>query len=203
MRKSFAWLLAGLTILFIPAGAQAQQAVLFDGIVHEDGDREVLLVPTSVTADFYGLFGRFEFGLRDRVNIFGQAGAQFNGGSTVVVGGGWAANLYRQSDDLGVNIGLFNSFLFPIESGGPDTLITLAPVFSHTWVRKKGRRGRITPYAGVAATIAAGNTGPGNRTIVNALLGLKVTGIADNLNFVAEVQPGEESLFAFGFSYRF
>ena len=199
--------IAILALLFVaPVAAQAQ-AVLFDGWTHDQGDKSILMVPGSITTDDYGVFGRLEYGFRDRVNIFGEVGARFNGGSTALVGGGWEATIYRQSEELGVNIGIFNSYLFPLESGGPDVLVTISPVFSRTWLRKSGRRGRITPYFGVATTILAGNTPPGlgfgRRTTVNALAGLKLTNVGNDLDFVGEIQAGEQFLFAFGFNYRF
>ena len=85
----------------------------------------------------------------------------------------------------------------PAQGGGPDAFVTVAPVFSHTWERKVG--GRVTPYGGATATFKIGGRG----TDVNVLLGVKVSEIAKRWDFVAEVQPGEKTLFAVGFVFRF
>lgn len=179
----------------------AAQTVLFDGVAHPDRKGAALFVPTVVTADDYSVLGRLEYGLADRVNLFGLLGGRFTGNdATLLAGGGWAASILRQSDDFALNFGFFNSFVVPIERGGPDALITVAPVFSHSWDRKS--RGRITPYAGATATFKINNPGRG-ATDVNGLLGVKITEIAERWDFIAEVQPGEKSLFAFGFFFRF
>lgn len=191
-----------LAFLFSAAAAPvAGQSVLFDGLVHEDGEVAALLIPSVVTGDDYSVLGRLEYGVADRVNLFGLFGGRFNGGATALAGVGWAASFYRQTDALPLNIGFFNSFVFPLERGGPDALITIAPVFSHSWKRDTG--GRVTPYAGLTTTFKVDQPGRGGRTDVNGLLGVKVTEIAPGWDFIAEVQPGEESLFAIGFFFRF
>jgi hypothetical protein len=177
------------------------QTVLFDGIVQEDRQAAALLVPAVVTGDDYSAFGRFEYGFADRIHIFGQMGGRFNGGATAMPGVGWSATFYRQTDDFPVNIGFFNSFIFPVRTGGPDAFITVAPVFSHSWERSSGAA--LTPYAGLTSTFNVNRPGRGGRTDVNGLLGVKVSEIAAHWDFVAEVQPGEKSLFALGFAYRF
>lgn len=187
-------------LLFLTAIPAAGQAVLFDGLVHQDRQAAALLIPAVVTDDDYSVLGRLEYGVADRANLFALIGGRFNGGATALPGVGWAATFYRQTDAFPLNFGFFNSFVFPIEDRGPDALITVAPVFSHSWGRHKG--GRVTAYAGATATFKVNNPGRG-RTDVNGLLGVKVTEIATRWDFVAEVQPGEESLFAVGFVLRF
>ena len=189
----------GGVIFLMTTTPAAAQTVLFDGLVHEDRQTALLLTPVVVTEDDYGLFGRLEYGIKERVNLFAQLGGEFNGDATLLPGIGWSATFYRQTDGLPLNIGFFNSLIFPID-GGPDAKITVAPVFSHSWERDTG--GRITPYAGATATFLVNNPGRG-RTDVNGLLGLKVTEIIRNWDFTAEVQPGEEMLFALGFTIRF
>lgn len=188
-----------LVLILVSALPSTAQTVLFDGLVQEDRQAAALLVPAVVTGDDYSLFGRLEYGVADRANLFAQLGGRFNGDSTLVPGVGWAATIYRQADPLPINIGFFNSFLFPID-GGPDALITVAPVLSHSWSRDNG--GRITPYVGATTTFKINNPGRG-RTDVNGLLGVKVTEIAPRWDFAAEIQPGEETQFALGFTYRF
>lgn len=191
-------IVVGLLLVFfwaVPAAAQTQ-VVLFDGLVHDDRQAAALIVPAVVTEDTYSLFGRVEYGLLDHANVFLALGGAFNGGATGLAGGGWAATFYRQSDALPVNIGFFNSYIAPLERGGPDVFVTLAPVFSHSWERASGR---VTPYAGATATLKIGGRG----TDVNGLIGVKVTEIADSWDFVVEVQPGEKTLFGVGFIFRF
>lgn len=179
----------------------AAQTVLFDGLVHEDRQAAALLIPAVVTEDDYSLLGRLEYGIADRANFFALVGGRFNGGGTGLAGAGWAATLYRQTDALPLNIGFFNSYVFPLEDGGPDAFITVAPVFSHSWERDNG--GRITPYAGATVTFKVNKPGRGGGNDVNGLLGVKVTEIAERWDFIVEVQPGEETSFAFGFFFRF
>jgi len=190
-----------LLLFFLVAGPAAAQTVLFDGLVHEDRQAAAVLIPAVVTGDDYSVLARLEYGVADRANLFALLGGRFNGGATALPGVGWAATFYRQTDAFPLNFGLFNSFVFPIEDGGPDALVTVAPVFSHSWGRGTG--GRVTPYAGATATIKVNKPGRGGNTDVNGLLGVKVTEIAKRWDFVAEVQPGEKSLFAVGFVFRF
>lgn len=186
-----------LLALFLSlAEAASAQAVLFDGLVQPTGRVAVLLAPVRVTADDYTAFGRVDFGLAPRFNLFLQGGGEFNGGATALAGAGWSATFVRQSGTFPLNFGLFNSFVFPLRSGGPDALITLAPVLSHSFA---WRGGYVTPFAGPAATLKVNAPG----TDVNAVLGLKLTPIAPRWDFIAEVQAGERSHFAAGFIYRF
>ena len=108
-----------------------------------------------------------------------------------------SGTFYRETDAFPLNFGFFNSFTFPLKGRGPDAFVTVAPVFSHSWERKVG--GRATPYGGATATFKIGGRG----TDVNVLLGVKVSEIAKRWDFVAEVQPGEKTLFAVGFVFRF
>lgn len=195
--RNFARILVILGLTALPASAQT---VLFDGLVHQDRETAALLIPAVVTEDDYSLFGRLEYGLAGHVNLFAFVGGRFNGGATAIPGAGWAATFYRQTDAFPLNFGFFNSFAFPIESGGPDALITVAPVFSHSFERTTG--GRVTPYAGATVTFKINQPGRGGSD-VNGLLGVKVSEIARGWDFLAEVQPGENTLFAVGFSYRF
>jgi hypothetical protein len=84
-----------------------------------------------------------------------------------------------------------------IQSGGPDVLLNLSPVFSHNIDR--ARSGRVTPYAGASIVFNPGNPG----TSVNGLFGIRVAEIAQRWDFVAEVQPGENTQLALGFVFRF
>ena len=191
-----------LVFLLLPTASAAAQTVLFDGIVHEDRQRALLLIPTAVTKDDYAFAGRLEYGWADRANLFGLVGGIFNGGSKALVGGGWAATLFRQSDEFPLNIGFFNSYVFPLPADrGPDAFISVAPVFSHSWTHKGGSR--VTPYAGATATFAVGGAPRGIPTDVNGLLGVKWTEITERWDFIAEVQPGERTQFSFGLFYRF
>ena len=194
MRKILA-LLFLLVPLFYSAPASAQ-AVLFDGLTNGEGDVTALLAPAVITGDDYGLFARFDWGLRDRINLFGLGGARFNGGSHGLGGAGFSANLVQQGS-FPLNVGFFNSYIFQTGAGGPDAFITLAPVFSRSFDRSTG--GRVTPYGGFAATILAG---PGG-TDVNGVLGVKVTDIGSKWDFIAELQPGERNQFALGFVFKF
>lgn len=197
----FQRLLIFFSLFFLVASSGAAQTVLFDGLVHDDRQAAALLIPTVVTADDYSVLGRLEYGLADRVNLLGVFGGRFNGDATALAGAGWAATFYRQTDAFPLNFGFFNSYVFPLEDRGPDAFITVAPVFSYSWERGAG--GRITPYGGVTTTFKINRPGRGDSNDVNGLLGIKVTEIANRWDFIAEVQPGEESLFAFGFFFRF
>jgi hypothetical protein len=181
--------------LAVAQGASAQ-AVLFDGLVQPTGRASLLLAPVQVTESDYTAFGRVDFGVAPRFNLFLQGGGEFNGGATALAGAGWSATFVQQSATFPLNFGFFNSFVFPLRSGGPDALITLSPVFSHSF---EWRGGRITPFAGPAATVKVNAPG----TDVNAVLGLKLAPIGPRWDFVAEVQAGERSHFALGFVYRF
>jgi len=77
-----------LMFLLLPTASAAAQTVLFDGVVHGDRKGVALLIPTAVTKDDYAVAGRFEYGLADRVNLFGLVGGMFNGGSRALAGGG-------------------------------------------------------------------------------------------------------------------
>ena len=185
-------------------GSLKGQTVLFDGLVHGAGNSAAMLVPAAITGDNYTTLARYEYGMADRVNLFGILGGNFGGGSRGLAGAGWSATVLRATDDFPVNFGFFNSFVFPIEDGGPDVLVTLSPVFSHSWKRKSG--GAITGYTGATATLKEGGFSPrsrGARTDVNLLLGVKVEEVVDRWDFFLELQPGEESQFAIGFQYRF
>lgn len=190
-----------LLLLALATRPGVAQTVLFDGLVHDEGQAAALLVPAVVTGGDYSILGRVEYGVADRVNLFGLLGGRFNGGATALPGVGWSATFYRETGDFPLNFGFFNSFAFPIEADGPDAFITVAPVFSHSWQRSKS--GRVTPYGGLTSTLKVNQPGRGGRTDVNGLLGIRVTEIARKWDFVAEVQAGEESLFAVGFTYRF
>jgi hypothetical protein len=97
-----------------------------------------------------------------------------------------------------LNFGFFNAYLFPIRSGGPDVLVNVSPVFSHSFDRARG--GRVTPYGGASVVF---NIGTPAGTSVNGLFGVRVAEIADRWDFVAEVQPGENTQLAVGFAFRF
>jgi hypothetical protein len=154
-------------------------------LAHGDGQAAVLLVLAVVTNDDYSLLGRLEYGVADRANLFGLIGGRFNGDSTALAGAGWAATFYRQTDAFPLNLGFFNSYVFPLEDGGPDAFITVSPVFSHAWERDGGRR--ITPYAGATVTFKVNKPGRGDSNDVNGLLGIKVTEITQRWDFIAEV----------------
>ncbi|MCL6481186.1 MAG: hypothetical protein K6U02_05620 [Firmicutes bacterium] len=183
------------------APAVAAQTVLFDGTSLEQRRAAALLVPADVTGDDYALFARLEYGLTGYFNFFGQSGGRFDGGGTLLPGLGWSATLYEQSDRLPLNLGLFNSFLFPIEDGlDPDAFITIAPVLSHRF--GPADTVHTTVYGGATSTFIVG---PGGAD-VNALFGVKVAGLGreqSRWDFLAEVQAGESSRFALGFRYRF
>jgi hypothetical protein len=183
-----------MALIALPATAQT---VLFDGETLGRGKAAATLVPAVVTGDDYSLFGRLEFGALDRVDFFGQLGGRFNGGSTGLAGLGWSATLYRQTDQLPVNIGIFNSWIFPLRSEGPDAFATVAPVVSHRFGRRDGTA--VTPYLGAGVTFNVGGRG----SSTNMLLGLTVNRIALGWDFVAEVQAGQRSQFALGFRHRF
>lgn len=180
----------------LTAGGAYGQTVLFDGLTHENNRPSFLLAPAVVTGDSYGAFGRLTFRAAPRFNLFLQSGGEFNGGATAVPGIGWSGTFVRESGNFPLNFGFFNSINFPLRSGGPDALITLAPVFSRSFERTDGR---ITPYGGVTATLKVNAPG----TDVNALLGMKIAPIGPRWDFIAEVQAGERSQFALGFFYRF
>ncbi len=117
--------------ILICAPAAVAQTVLFDGISLAQNRAAALLVPADVTGDDYSLFARMEYGPTGYFNFFGELAGQFNGGATALPGLGWSATLYAQSDRLPLNIGFFNSFLFPLQAGmAPDAFITLAPALS-------------------------------------------------------------------------
>ena len=198
MRKHISLLFLFCFLSVAPATAQT---VLFDGLVLADRQAAALLIPAVVTSDDYSLLGRLEYGIADRANFFALVGGRLNGGGTGLAGAGWAATFYRQTDALPLNFGFFNSYVFPLESGGPDAFVTVAPVFSHSWERDGG--GRVTPYAGASVTFLVNKPGRGDTNNVNGLLGVKVTEVAERWDFIAEVQPGEETSFAFGFFFRF
>jgi hypothetical protein len=192
------FLSAGILLL---APAAEAQAVLFDGLSLEQNRAAALLVPADITGDDYSLFARMEYGLTGYFNFFGQLGGRFNGGATALPGLGWSATLYEQSGRLPLNVGFFNSFLFPLEGGrAPDAFITVAPILSH----------RIGPADGAHTTIYGGVTstflvGPGG-TDSNGLFGVKIADLGgphSRWDFLAEVQAGEASRFALGFRYRF
>ena len=190
--------LVTLTLLTASAPpAAAQTVVLFDGRTYDMGHARVLLVPAVVTGNDYGLLGRLEYGVTDHFNLFAHLGGEFNGGGTALAGAGWMATLHRQSDALPLNIGLFNSWIFPLKTAGPDAFITISPVLSHRFERSTGSA--LVPYGGLAAILKIGSPG----TDVNAVLGLKVERIAAQWDFIAELQAGEKSQFALGFFYRF
>lgn len=196
-------MITGLLLLAdAPASAQTQ-IVMFDGITLDQGEAAALLVPAAFTDNDYTVLGRLEYGLHDRVGVFIQAGGVFNNGATGFAGVGWVATLYRESDSFPLNIGFFNSIVVPLESGGPDALVTVAPVFSHSFEFGRRQQQRITPYIGATANLLVNSPAPGNRTDVNALLGLKVHSIAEQVDITLEGQLGDKSLFAFGFHYRF
>jgi hypothetical protein len=179
-----------------PAGAQAH-TVLFDGLPLEQGKASALLIPAVISGNDYSAGGRLQYSVADRFQIHGELSGTFNGGATASAGFGWAANIVQQSSAFPLNFGLFNSYLFPIRSGGPDVLVNVSPVFSHSFDRARG--GRVTPYAGASIVFNPGNPG----TSVNGLFGVRVAEIADRWDFVAEVQPGESTQLALGFVFRF
>lgn len=193
MRK----LLLSLWLIAFPGTAAMAQTILFDGETLGRGKAAATLVPAVVTGNDYSLFGRLEFGAVDRLDFFGLLGGSFNGGSAGLAGLGWSATLYRQTDPLPLNIGLFNSWLFPLRRGGPDALATIAPVISHRFGRRDGSS--FTPYAGAAATFNVGARG----SKTNLLLGVTVSRIAPAWDFVAELQAGQRSQFALGFRHHF
>lgn len=200
MRRRMLWamvFLIGFAAGAVPAGAQAH-TVLFDGLTLEQGKASALLIPAVVSGNDYSTGARLNYGVADRFQIHGELSGTFNGGATASAGFGWAANIVQQSQAFPLNFGFFNSYLFPIRSGGPDVLINVAPVLSHSFDRAAG--GRVVPYAGASVVFNVGTPG---RASVNGLLGLRVTEIADRWDFVAEVQPGESTQLALGFVFRF
>lgn len=192
MRKIF-----GVFLLLVVCTPVYAQTVLFDGITNGQKRGSVLLVPAVVTGNTYSTFAKFDYGITDRVDLFLLGGGTFNGGGHGFGGAGWSGNFYQQTSSFPVNFGFFNSFVFPIQTGGPNAIVTVAPIFSHSIERSSG--GRITPYGGVGATMLIG--GPG--TTVNGILGVKLTQIASRWDFIAELQPGESNQFALGFVFRF
>lgn len=186
-----------LVVLVASVHSLSAQTVLFDGLTNGDRQATALLVPAVVTSDDYSLLGRFSYGVGDRVNLFGLGGGRFNGDAVGLLGVGWAANFYQQTEALPVNFGFFNSFVFPLQRRGPDAFVTVTPVFSHTWERET--EGSVTPYFGASATFKIDGRG----TDVNAVLGVKFREIAEQWDFVGEVGIGEKSQFAVGFVYRF
>lgn len=200
MRRAMLWTvvcLLGFLVAAAPAGAQAH-TVLFDGLTLEQGKASALLIPAVVSGNDYSAGARLNYGVADRFQIHGELSGTFNGGATASAGFGWAANIVQQNSAFPLNFGFFNSYLFPIESGGPDVLINVAPVFSHRFDRARG--GAVTPYAGASVVFNVGTPG---RTSVNGLFGIRVAEIADRWDFVAEVQPGENTQLAIGFAFRF
>lgn len=191
--KKVLWVFLLLCVA-LPVSAQT---VLFDGITNGQNRGSVLLVPAVVTGNDYSTFAKFDYGVTDRFNLFMLGGGRFNGGGHGFGGAGWSGNFYQQTSAFPLNFGFFNSFVFPIETGGPNTIVTLAPIFSHSIERSSG--GRITPYGGVGATMFIGGRG----TNVNGILGVKLTQIASRWDFIAELQPGERNQFAAGFVFRF
>jgi hypothetical protein len=190
-------LLCTLLLLAAAGAPAAAQTVLFDGVTTEQGKASALLVPAIVTGNDYSVAARLNFGVLDRVEFFGQGGGTFNGGATAFAGLGWAATFVQQTKAFPLNFGFFNSYNFPIRTGGPDAFVTVAPVFSHSFERSAG--GRVTPYAGAAVTFKVGGPGTG----VNGLFGIRVAEIAPRWDFIAEVQPGENTQLAVGFTFRF
>ena len=193
-----------LLILVFSANVLQAQTVLFDGIVNESGESSAMLVPVVITGNDYSILGRYEYGVSDRVNVFGLLGGSFGNGGRALVGGGWTATILSQTGDFPANFGFFNSIVAPIESGGPDVLITLAPLFSRKWESKSGNS--FTGYIGATATLQEGNNNPrsrGRRTNVNLLVGVEVPEVAAGWDFLLELQGGEKSQFAVGFQRRF
>lgn len=200
MRKTMLWAVVccfGYAMGATPAGAQAH-TVLFDGLTLEQGKASALLIPAVVSGNDYSAGARLNYGVADRFQIHGELSGTFNGGATASAGFGWAANIVQQNSSFPLNFGFYNAYLFPIRTGGPDVLINVAPVFSHSFDRAAG--GRVTPYGGASVVFNVGTPG---RASVNGLLGLRVTEIADRWDFVAEVQPGESTQLALGFVFRF
>lgn len=200
MRRRILW--AVVCVLAVaasaePAGAQAH-TVLFDGLPLEQGKASALLIPAVVSSGDYSAGARLNYSMADRFQIHGELSGTFNGGATASAGFGWAANIVQQSSAFPLNFGLFNSYLFPIQRGGPDVLINLSPVFSHSFDRARG--GRVTPYGGASVVFNVGTPG---RASVNGLFGVRVAEIADRWDFVAELQPGENTQLAVGFVFRF
>ncbi len=107
-----------LLVLFFSANVLQAQTVLFDGIVNESGESSAMLVPVVITGNDYSILGRYEYGVSDRINVFGLLGGSFGNGGRALVGGGWTATILRQSGNFPANFGFFNSFVAPIESGG-------------------------------------------------------------------------------------
>ena len=199
MRRGMLWAVIcvlGLAAGAPPAGAQAH-TVLFDGVPREQGKASALLIPAVVSGNDYSAGARLNYSVADRFQIHGELSGTFNGGATASAGFGWAANIVQQSSAFPLNFGFFNSYLFPIRSGGPDVLVNVSPVFSHSFDRARG--GRVTPYGGASVVFNVGNPG----TSVNGLFGIRVAEIADRWDFVAEVQPGESTQLAIGFAFRF
>lgn len=193
-----------LLVLLFSANILQAQTVLFDGIVNEAGESSAMLVPVVITGNDYSVLGRYEYGVSDRVNVFGLLGGNFGGGGRALIGGGWTATILSQTGDFPANFGFFNSIVAPIESGGPDVLITLAPLFSRKWERDSGSS--VTGYIGATATLQEGNSnlqGRGRRTNVNLLIGVEVPDVVEGWDFLLELQGGEESQFAIGFQRRF
>jgi len=186
-----------LLVLAVGVPSLCAQTVLFDGLTNGARQTTALIVPAVITSDDYSLLTRFDYGVGERVNLFGLGGGRFNGDATGLLGMGWAANFYHQTEAFPVNFGFFNSVVFPLRRRGPDAFVTVAPVFSHTWERKT--QGSITPYFGASATFKIDGRG----TDVNAVLGVKFREIAEHWDFVGEVGIGEKSQFAVGFVYRF
>ena len=145
-----------LLVLVFSANVLQAQTVLFNGIVNESGKSSAMLVPVVITGNDYSVLGRYEYGVSNRVNLFGLLGGAFGGGARALVGGGWTATVLRQTGNFPANFGFFNSFVAPIEAGGPDVLITLAPLFSRKWERKSGNS--LTGYIGATATLQEGNS---------------------------------------------
>ncbi len=187
-----------ILILFLLSCAPplAAQTVLFDGLTAGERNTEALLVPGVVTGDSYGLFAKLDYGILERVNLFGTVGGTLNGGAHANGGLGWSANFFQQSDAMPVNFGFFNSYTFQSGSGA-DALVTLAPIFSHSFDRDLG--GRVTPYAGLSATLLV--NAPGK--IINGVVGVKITDISDRWDLITELQPGERTQFAAGLIFRF
>lgn len=188
--------MVGLTAGATTAGAQAH-TVLFDGVTLEARKASALLIPAVVSSDDYSIGARLQYGVADRFQIHGEINDTFDGGATATAGFGWAGQLVQQNSAFPLNLAVFNSYLFPIRTGGPDVLVNLSPVLSHSFNRARG--GPVTPYAG--ASIVFSSRGGGAN--VNGLFGIRVAELADRWDFIAEVQPGENTQLAVGFVFRF